>query len=421
MGAGHRRTYFTKGATVFNFTIHSSTIFPDRGRQRTTRQPMASTIRILALISLWLLITPSTSLAVDHSGEIVTDETWFAADNPHVVVGRVDINEGVTLTLEPGVEVYFNDNQRFWIEGVLAAVGTQGQEILFSLNDTPPRDWHSLYFLGDSTGTLEHFIMEYSESGIYLATNGSVSVANGTIRNNTWGIRVTNCGVLSVIDCVLQKNEHGMRARGDGTIIYHRNQIINNNDDGIYFAGATPVFGSNLTEWNDIYGNGSGEEGGDLYNHETDIDARFVYWGTMNHSQIMTQVWDWHDDHSHGYVQLLPYVNASHDEVSAVDDDQRPESSVPVAFELFQNSPNPFNPRTSIGFDLDKTDTVQLKIFDISGALVATLLDEQLPAGRHETTWRGHDDQGHSVSSGLYFYRIVTGQHTATRQMMLLK
>ncbi len=97
------------------------------------------------------------------------------------------------------------------------------------------------------------------------------------------------------------------------------------------------------------------------------------------------------------------------------------EAGAPAAFALHQNSPNPFNPVTTISFDLPRTSNVRLDIIDVQGRRIVTLLDESHEAGRHAVTWRGLDDAGHSVSSGMYFYRLSTDGFNETRKMLLLQ
>ncbi len=106
---------------------------------------------------------------------------------------------------------------------------------------------------------------------------------------------------------------------------------------------------------------------------------------------------------------------ASPDEVTGV------EETAPRVFALHQNSPNPFNPVTTINFDLPRAGHVRLEIFEVSGRRVATLLDESREAGRYSTTWRGQDDAGNAVSSGMYFYRLSTDGFNETRKMLLLQ
>jgi hypothetical protein len=90
--------------------------------------------------------------------------------------------------------------------------------------------------------------------------------------------------------------------------------------------------------------------------------------------------------------------------------------TIPKTFSLGQNHPNPFNPTTTIGFSLPKPSRVTLRIFDVSGRLVRTLADEEMPAGVHRKIW---DATG--VATGVYFYRIQAGDFVQTRKLVLLK
>jgi len=94
---------------------------------------------------------------------------------------------------------------------------------------------------------------------------------------------------------------------------------------------------------------------------------------------------------------------------------------IPDHYYLAANYPNPFNPSTSIAFGLPSPTRVRLSIYNILGQEVASLVDDLLPAGRHELVWNGHDGQDRPVSSGVYFYRLQTDQFNQTRKMMLIK
>lgn len=96
-------------------------------------------------------------------------------------------------------------------------------------------------------------------------------------------------------------------------------------------------------------------------------------------------------------------------------------SGTPKAFELFQNVPNPFNPSTTIRFDLPDAGPVRLRIYDVKGALVATLLDGYVEEGTGEVVWTGKGSDGRSVASGIYFYRLTAGGFTETKKMVLLR
>ncbi len=89
---------------------------------------------------------------------------------------------------------------------------------------------------------------------------------------------------------------------------------------------------------------------------------------------------------------------------------------LPDRFELCQNYPNPFNPSTRISFRLPKASTVSLKIFNTLGQLVVTLLEERKEAGFFQVLW-----DASNVPSGIYFYRVLSGQFMETRKMILLR
>ncbi|MCL2064653.1 MAG: choice-of-anchor D domain-containing protein [Candidatus Cloacimonetes bacterium] len=92
-----------------------------------------------------------------------------------------------------------------------------------------------------------------------------------------------------------------------------------------------------------------------------------------------------------------------------------------VKTELLGNYPNPFNPVTTINFNLEIESIVQIDIFDIRGSKLITLVDNVFSAGKHQIIWNGQDDFGHELGSGLYFYRMKTDDYVSVKRMMLLK
>lgn len=95
--------------------------------------------------------------------------------------------------------------------------------------------------------------------------------------------------------------------------------------------------------------------------------------------------------------------------------------SAPETFELSQNYPNPFNPETKIRFQLPNAGEVVLKIYDVLGREVRTLVDARKEAGFHELVWDARDNFGQRVSSGVYYYQILSGEFRQTKRMLLLK
>lgn len=97
------------------------------------------------------------------------------------------------------------------------------------------------------------------------------------------------------------------------------------------------------------------------------------------------------------------------------------EGSPPYSFHLSQNYPNPFNPITSIEYSIHKTTHVRLRIFDVAGRLVRTLVDEGQQMGSKRVIWDGLNNQGQAASSGIYFCRLEAEDHFATRKVVVLK
>ncbi len=92
-----------------------------------------------------------------------------------------------------------------------------------------------------------------------------------------------------------------------------------------------------------------------------------------------------------------------------------------INFELMQNFPNPFNPTTNIQFNIEQPGNVNLKIYDITGKEVTTLINEEMNAGSHEVLWNGTDYNNNKVASGVYFYRLNYNGNYNTKKMLLLK
>jgi hypothetical protein len=97
------------------------------------------------------------------------------------------------------------------------------------------------------------------------------------------------------------------------------------------------------------------------------------------------------------------------------------EQSKPTVFNLEQNYPNPFNPETVIKFSLPEDSKVTLRIYNVLGQVVNTLVDQALPAGNHSVIWDGKNEQGTDVASGVYFYRLKATSYESIMKMTLLR
>jgi len=155
-----------------------------------------------------------------------------------------------------------------------------------------------------------------------------------------------------------------------------------------------------------------------------------VYEGTQNNwVQETVDLNDWTDEPA-VLLRFLLMTDGSVDEDGFYFDDFRIEGQVvatdgpeseAAAASLDRAWPNPFNPTTSLRFNLAAAGRVRLGVFDIEGRKVATLVDRNLPAGRHELSWNGRDEAGRSLPSGLYLVRLETDRESFQRKITLIK
>ncbi|MCK6621403.1 MAG: choice-of-anchor J domain-containing protein [Calditrichia bacterium] len=124
------------------------------------------------------------------------------------------------------------------------------------------------------------------------------------------------------------------------------------------------------------------------------------------------------DNFNNGSSFSLDNVSYTKEVTVGIGDDNL---STPASFSLRQNYPNPFNPSTAIVYDLAKNAGVTLKIYDLSGREVKTLVQGFQGAGTYTVNWNGTNDAGVKVASGIYLYRLEAGNFVQTRKMVLLK
>ncbi len=170
---------------------------------------------------------------------------------------------------------------------------------------------------------------------------------------------------------------------------------------------------------------------GDYYDMVSDrVGASLAWAATFNNEQDVyyLRIGD-HDCNTNGVGDSLDIalgtspdvdLNGIPDECEGTATASR--GDVPQRYRLHQNVPNPFNPSTTIRFDVaGKGGRVTLQIFDVRGRLVRTLLDAPVAAGGKSVRWDGRDDAGGSVATGVYLYRLNAPGFSETRKMLLLK
>jgi hypothetical protein len=97
------------------------------------------------------------------------------------------------------------------------------------------------------------------------------------------------------------------------------------------------------------------------------------------------------------------------------------DAQLPHILVLYPNYPNPFNPVTTLRYDLPENDHVNITIYDMLGRQVKTLMDQTQDAGYKSVIWDATNDYGKPVSAGIYLYQIQAGENISTKKMVLLK
>jgi hypothetical protein len=131
------------------------------------------------------------------------------------------------------------------------------------------------------------------------------------------------------------------------------------------------------------------------------------------------------DDRAGGNGGVMDRVDHLYDVITWLQNTLgQPTGTTPTTYRtaLAQNYPNPFNPSTTIQFTVRERSLVSLRVYNVTGQLVRTLVNEERAPGTvHQVAWDGRNDAGQSVSSGVYFYKLVTSDATQTKKMVLLK
>jgi hypothetical protein len=144
----------------------------------------------------------------------------------------------------------------------------------------------------------------------------------------------------------------------------------------------------------------SGERIGSLGVHE--------HWNDAEHMQYTRNL---ETGNGIELIKASPYVHVEAD-----------KEELPDKFVLYQNFPNPFNPTTVISFNTEKSENINLSVYDISGKLVKVLINNEFKAvGSYQVKFSANQDNGEGLSSGIYYYQLRSGNEAVTRKMILIK
>ncbi len=258
-------------------------------------------------------------------------------------------------------------------------------------------------------------IRRSDEDGISCVSGADITVVDCIISgNDATGLR-TNNSDPDVDGNLIESNNGGITVENYGSPLVHRNKVWNNvngiafTDDGIasmdQCGGTCPPCGAS----NSFKGN----TGYHLSNlTATTIDAECNYWGKTTPSSTKF----------YGPVDYAPYLSADPLPVAQQFEQPGTDSKVPLVYRLAGNSPNPFNPVTTIRYEVPAPGgLVQLRVYNVRGQLVRALVNGNTPPGYHSVTWDGANERGTNVSSGVYFLEMLAPHFRSTIKLVMLK
>jgi subtilisin family serine protease len=302
-------------------------------------------------------------------------------------------------------------------------------------------------------GNSESAAATFMSGGGLFATAATVSISGATVADNSAqvaaGLQFEGCPDVDVTSTVLSGNQTvffggtlnatnspdvvltnltladnsstgggaGIFASASALTISNTISAFNtggtNSANGIHFSGGA----TGVLSCNNVFGNDGDQYGGitDPTGSDGNISADPQFCDQAAGDYGVADTSPCAPDQSGG-CGLIGALEAGCGTSTPVEDPQ-----VPVAFAVDQAFPNPFNPMTTIRFSLPSAAHTRVVVFDVRGRLVRTLVDGQLDAATHSVQWRGDDDGGRSVSAGVYFYRVTSGEQTATGRMALVK
>jgi len=237
----------------------------------------------------------------------------------------------------------------------------------------------------------------------------SIRVHGCVFEELTTGLQARGGGWTEIVGCTFSGNQNGMSVADSAAPFLSGNVFDGNTISGVYMNGDPgPEIGRGFDDANDFSNSGFVH----VFNMGTaEVDADLNYWGTNCPDGSLF----------YGPVDWLPWTDAGHTGAYTSCTGVAEGEPVGRAYASL-NYPNPFNPSTAISYTVPSVGTpVRLMIYDLTGRKVRTLVEEAHGPGEYTAVWRGRDDRGLPVSSGVYFYRIEIGDYTVDRKMVMLK
>ena len=253
-----------------------------------------------------------------------------------------------------------------------------------------------------ATNSNNHIYVGTWGGGIFLSTNNGDS---WLVKNNG----LTGLTIWGLASLVMNNTDYVFTLVTEGKIF----RSTNNGDNWIDITSKFNnhgILGMVINTNNRIFAAGEG-----VFN-STDYGEN---WYELNSGLDTTNTVGAIGINLNDYVYLAAfYIYRS---VNSTTSTENEIGDIPSTFSLSQNYPNPFNPTTTITYQIPQTEFVSLKVYDILGREVATLVNEEKPAGIYEFQFSSHSGEGRNLTSGIYFYQLKTDNYVETKKMILLR
>lgn len=378
-------------------------------------------------IILLVLITNSTMAQTMVSGVMTESSKWNAKNSPYIIESSVLIPDNITLIIEPGTTVKFNESTRMVIKGELIAKGESNSKIIFTSNlvNPKPSDWEGIIFKNESidatldeekkyiSGSIIEFaIIEYAGDKNYDSNIGgairiedsSPYISYNILRNNKFTYHYEDGGAIAIkydSNPIITYNyiTNNQAVTGGGIMILRAGGSITNNyildNNGSRKGGGIYIWGTNdklLIQDNLIKLNKS-EKGGAIFIRSTkdmdvftgnsfidntgfeiyresldDISLNFKnnFWNTTEESQISNKIFDFYDDFENGIVEFSDYLTEN--DISIYNPYESLNTNI-TSINEFKIFPNPTLNIININ---SKLKVEKIRIYDTKGVLLKT-------------------------------------------------
>lgn len=279
--------------------------------------------------------------------------------------------------------------------------------------------------IGDSSVVVDDCVIDdNTTSGIYIQDDGDITISRNEITNNTIGVYSYGGTPAIRSKNVIQYNTDGVKCDDFSTAVVesctvnnnmHAIEVVNDANPDIGHATGGSSLGHNIMRPNDGY-------------HVKNLTSNTIK-AENNYLPKNPPVIDCNPSSTkfYGSVDRVPHLGCDEPDLSMRYDEplmsgERPEPAIPQQFRLGQNFPNPFNPTTTIAYEVPKPGSrVEVVVFDVTGRRVAVLVNDHKDPGFYSLSWDGRNRNGESLASGVYFLRMRAGQFVDTKKLLLLK